>query len=50
MIPNGEKSINDIYYAEGDFNYSSLSGKEFKTLILKGNLTIDTNIPDGSNK
>lgn len=50
MVPNGEKSINDIYYAEGDFNYSSLSGKEFKTLILKGNLTIDTNIPDGSNK
>lgn len=47
--PNWSKAINGVYYAEWDYTYTQLTGLSssgFRTVIVRGNLTIDTSIPD----
>lgn len=46
--PNRSSSINGVYYAEWDYTYTQLLGMVsnwFRTVIVRGNLTIDTTFP-----
>lgn len=48
VTPGESKSINGVYYAEWDYTYTQLAGmisNWFRTVIVRGNLTIDTTFP-----
>lgn len=38
------KMVNGILYIEGNIVYSAITSTGFKTLVVRGNLTIDTDI------